>query len=34
MAVKEIRRIGLFGLTESEVARYKQGIHFLFLITY
>lgn len=26
LAVKEIRRIGLFGLTDSEVGRYKQAI--------
>lgn len=26
MAVLEIRRLGLFGLTESELPRYKQAV--------
>jgi len=26
LAVREIRRLGLFGLTSSEISRYKQAI--------
>ena len=26
LAVKEIRRLGLYGLTDSEITRYKQAI--------